>query len=107
VIDRTAIGMEALTVSPILSARYTLEAAKMSPSTTPRMMTPGVISLSSVLSGTYGRTSSSSAAAMPTSSSAGGTGGWCSGGGAVVAIGAWVEGGTRGKYGMRYVRASR
>jgi len=35
VIDSTAIGIDALTVSPILSARYTFDAPKMSPSSTP------------------------------------------------------------------------
>jgi hypothetical protein len=35
VIDSTAIGIDALTVSPILSARYTFDAPKMRPSTTP------------------------------------------------------------------------
>src|SRR2546427_6611661 len=34
VIESTAMGMEELTVSPILSARYTLEALKINPSTT-------------------------------------------------------------------------
>src|SRR3954462_4798051 len=40
--ESTAIGIDAETVSPILSARYTLEAAKtmprMAPSTTARMV---------------------------------------------------------------------
>src|SRR5256886_8751181 len=41
VIESTAMGMEELTVSPILSARYTLEALKINPSTTPRMRARG------------------------------------------------------------------
>ena len=44
VIDSTAMGIEALTVSPILSARYTLEAPKISPRKTPRTRERGVSS---------------------------------------------------------------
>src|SRR5256885_13842229 len=44
VIESTAIGMEELTVSPILRARYTLEALKINPSSTPRMRARGVSS---------------------------------------------------------------
>jgi hypothetical protein len=41
---RTAIGIDAETVSPILSARYTLDAAKMMPRMAPRMTARGVSS---------------------------------------------------------------
>src|SRR5207247_11277392 len=44
VIERTAIGMEELTVSPILRARYTLDALKMSPSATPTIRARAVSS---------------------------------------------------------------
>src|SRR3989475_13175457 len=42
VIESTAIGMEELTVSPILRARYTLDALKIRPSSTPRIRARGV-----------------------------------------------------------------
>ncbi len=54
VIDNTAIGIEELTVSPILSARYTLDALKISPSTTPRIRARGVSSAGDWVAGTYG-----------------------------------------------------
>src|SRR5206468_12484344 len=54
VIESTAMGMEELTVSPILSARYTLEALKINPSTTPRMRARGVSSAGKWVAGMYG-----------------------------------------------------
>src|SRR2546421_12554408 len=54
VIDSTAIGIDALTVSPIFSARYTLEAPKMSPSRTPSTMARRVSSAGACDAGTYG-----------------------------------------------------
>src|SRR5207302_10357323 len=54
VIESTAIGMEELTVSPILRARYTLEALKINPSSTPRMRARGVSSAGKGVAGQYG-----------------------------------------------------
>jgi len=54
VIERTAMGIEELTVNPILSARYTLDALKMRPSSTPRIRARGVSSGRLVDAGTYG-----------------------------------------------------
>src|SRR5882762_1719294 len=54
VIDSTAIGMDELTVSPILSARYTLDALKISPSSTPRIRARAVSSGGDWVAGTYG-----------------------------------------------------
>ena len=51
VIDRTAMGIDALTVSPILSARYTFDAPKMSPSTTPSAMARRVSSAGACVAG--------------------------------------------------------
>src|SRR5262245_10717052 len=54
VIDRTAMGIEALTVRPIFSARYTLEAPKMIPSSAPRTSERTVSSAGASDAGTYG-----------------------------------------------------
>src|SRR3569832_1462785 len=62
VIERTEIGIDALTVSPTLSARYTLESAKTRPRSTPSTMAPGVSSAMSLPGETYGTCSPSSAA---------------------------------------------
>ena len=52
--ESTAIGIEAETVRPILSARYTLEAAKTSPSSAPRISARTVSSAGDWLGGTNG-----------------------------------------------------
>src|SRR2546430_17439979 len=54
VIESTAMGMEELTVSPILSARDTLEALKINPSTTPRMRARVVSSAGKCVAEVYG-----------------------------------------------------
>src|SRR6266536_2040251 len=54
VIDSTAIGIDELTVRPILSARYTLDALKMRPSATPSSRARGVSSAGDCEAGTYG-----------------------------------------------------
>src|ERR1041385_3865215 len=54
VMERTAIGIDALTVRPIFSARYTFDAPKMGPSNTPSAMARGVNSAGAWLAGTYG-----------------------------------------------------
>src|SRR5918998_945598 len=51
---RTAIGIEADTVSPIFRARYTLEAAKMIPRIAPRITARSVSSAGDWVGGTYG-----------------------------------------------------
>src|SRR5512134_934506 len=51
---RTAMGIEALTVRPILSARYTLEAAKTIPRIAPSARALGVNSAGCWLGGTKG-----------------------------------------------------
>ena len=53
-IESTAIGMDAETVSPTLSARYTLDAAKITPSTAPRTSARTVSSAGDRDAGTYG-----------------------------------------------------
>jgi hypothetical protein len=45
VIESTAMGIEALTVSPTFRARYTLDAAKTRPRMHPRTTAPTVISV--------------------------------------------------------------
>src|SRR3954447_23556297 len=52
--DSTAMGIDAETVSPILSARYTLEAAKTMPRTAPRITARTVSSAGDWLGGTNG-----------------------------------------------------
>ena len=52
--DSTAIGIEAETVRPILSARYTLEAAKTMPRIAPRITARTVSSAGDWLGGTNG-----------------------------------------------------
>jgi hypothetical protein len=52
--ERTAMGIEAETVRPILSARYTLDAAKTIPSSAPRSTARNVISAGLWLAGTKG-----------------------------------------------------
>ena len=54
VIESTAMGIDALTVSPILRARYTFEAPNTSPNTTPRINARGVSSAGDCEGGTYG-----------------------------------------------------
>ncbi len=54
VMDSTARGIEVLTVRPIFSARYTLDALKMRPRQTPRMSARGVSSGRVCDAGTYG-----------------------------------------------------
>ncbi len=54
VMDSTARGIDVLTVSPILRARYTLEALKMSPSNTPNTSARAVSSAGAWDAGTYG-----------------------------------------------------
>ncbi len=61
VIDRTAMGIDAPTVSPILRASQAPEAAKTRPRAVPRTIAPGVTSVNSVWSGTQGENSSGSA----------------------------------------------
>ena len=63
VIDSTATGIEAETVSPTLSTRYMLEAPKSSPSSAPTMSGTGVSSGISRSAGMKGWCWSSSAAA--------------------------------------------
>src|SRR4029077_4235339 len=52
--ESTAIGIEADTVRPILSARYTLDAANTSPSSAPRITARAVSSAGDVSVGTNG-----------------------------------------------------
>ena len=52
--ERTAMGIEADTVSPILSARYTLDAANTSPSSAPRIKARAVSSAGDCSGGTNG-----------------------------------------------------
>src|SRR6476469_5210849 len=52
--DSTAMGIEADTVSPILSARYTLEAANTSPRRAPRIRARAVSSAGDREAGTNG-----------------------------------------------------
>ena len=52
--ESTAIGIEAETVRPILSARYTLEAANTRPSSAPRISARTVSSAGDWLAGTNG-----------------------------------------------------
>src|SRR6185436_20530496 len=54
VIDRTAMGIDAETVSPTLSARYTEEAAKTTPRTEPRTTARSVSSAGVLLALMYG-----------------------------------------------------
>src|SRR6266540_7526535 len=54
VIESTAMGIDALTVSPILRARYTFDAPKISPSSTPSVSARGVSSAGVCEAGTYG-----------------------------------------------------
>src|SRR5437773_10050277 len=65
VIESTAMGMEELTVSPILSARYTLEALQINPSTTPRMRARGVRSAGKRVAGLYGWWSATGGGILP------------------------------------------
>jgi hypothetical protein len=50
----TAIGMDALTVRPARSPRYTVDAPKISPNSTPRTTAFGVNSGSVCVGATYG-----------------------------------------------------
>ena len=52
--ERTAMGIDAETVSPALSAGYTVDAPKMSPNMAPTMTALGVNSAIRVSSATYG-----------------------------------------------------
>src|SRR2546422_1061059 len=54
VIESTAMGMEELTVSPILGARYPLEAMKIRPSTPPRRGAGGVSGAGRCAAGMWG-----------------------------------------------------
>src|SRR5207253_8031483 len=60
--ESTAMGIEAETVRPAFSARYTVEAPKMSPKTAPVMTALGVNSATFAWSGTYGLNSSAAGA---------------------------------------------
>src|SRR5882762_11437911 len=53
-IASTAIGIEALTVRPARSPRYTVEAPKRSPKSTPMMIALAVNSAGDCAAGTYG-----------------------------------------------------
>jgi hypothetical protein len=53
-IASTAIGIDALTVNPALSPRYTVDAPKISPKSTPRMRALTVNSAGDCVAGTYG-----------------------------------------------------
>ena len=50
----TAMGIDALTVSPARRPRYTVEAPKINPNNAPRMMARMVNSATDMLAATYG-----------------------------------------------------
>ena len=55
VMEITATGIDALTVKPTLSTRYSEEAPKTMPSNVPTMSGSGVNSRSATVAGIYGR----------------------------------------------------